>query len=445
MKTYLILLVMSVFLGTEILAVNVSVAQLTIYRLLALGTIPLLIYQLGIKNKRLVLVANSHATYALICYVLWWLWAVISVLWAENLLGWLQAVFLMTIGIASIVALYFFVSSFQQWQRLIQAVWLMISGLVVWGYFEIVTNIYLLADIEKLDKYRTFDSQPWTRIPITIFSNQNDYATLLLAYLALCLILFNLTRSTWKRLIYLVMLFASMLLIYQSGSRMALLCLILFFVVYGLLHLKWNFQPKHYLLIVSLGLAMVVLVLFLQPNLLMHLLETLRTSTLRGVITGDEARINLWHNGLMFLVKSFGFGVGAGNIEYWMEHYAYLFTNDLVNIHNWWLEILVGYGLVSFVLYVSAYGLMIYKLLQIMRSKNVFYRPVAKSLVSFMLIFILASVTSSTNMFIEWHWVYFGLIISFIKLVEMQEGKAANKRLTSQYITINREKIEVIS
>lgn len=445
MKTYFLLLVMSVFLGTEILAVDLSVAQLTLYRLLALGVIPLLFYQVTLKNRRLILMANSHATYALMAYVLWWFWAVLSLIWAESLMGWTQAIFLMTIGISSIVGLYFFVLNFRQWQRLLQGMWLMVSGLVIWGYFEIITNIYFLADLNKLDKYRTFNSQPWTRIPITIFSNQNDYATLLLAYLPLCLILYQTSRTSWQRNVYLLMLMAGMFLVYQSGSRMALLCLILFFVIYGLLYLKWDFKAKHYKwIVVGAGISVAALLL-LQPNLIMHLFETLRTTRVVGIVTGDEARINLWHNGLIFFVQSLGLGVGAGNIEHWMGNYGPFYTNELVNIHNWWLEILVGYGWVSFLLYVSAYGLMIYKLIQIMKTKNLFYQSVARGFVSFMLIFIFASITSSTNMFIEWHWVYFGLIISFIKLVEMNESR--NNRDLTTFHTKSRIKreIEVLS
>ena len=42
------------------------------------------------------------------------------------------------------------------------------------------------------------------------------------------------------------------------------------------------------------------------------------------------------------------------------------------------------------------------------------------ALITFLLVFIGASITSSNNMLIEWHWVFFGLIIAYIGIMEAQ-------------------------
>jgi len=62
--------------------------------------------------------------------------------------------------------------------------------------------------------------------------------------------------------------------------------------------------------------------------------------------------MNLIRNGLVFLSSTFGFGVGAGNIEYWMEHNPVYNTSSITNMHNWWIEILVAYGVIIFILYI---------------------------------------------------------------------------------------------
>ena len=36
---------------------------------------------------------------------------------------------------------------------------------------------------------------------------------------------------------------------------------------------------------------------------------------------------------------------------FWMINYGELYTGGIINMHNWWLEILVGYGIVIFILY----------------------------------------------------------------------------------------------
>lgn len=436
MIIYLMILVGSVFLGTEVLAIPTPFAQITIYRLLALGVLPLVVYQLMHKNRQLSLVAHSHATYALGVFVLWGLWGFASLAWAQSLTNWAQAMFLLTVGISSVIAIYFWVNDLTQWKKLIQVAWIFMSFLVVWGYFEIITNQYFFANLGKLDKHGTFSSQPFTRIPITTFSNQNDYATMLLAYLTVCLILFFLTNKNWQRIMYIAMFFLASYLVYRSGSRMALLCLILLIGLNFLLNFHWQLKVTHFrwglLLVIGAG----ILIVLLKPSLFNHTIQTLVQIQDGSRLTGDEARINLWHNGIIFLVTTLGLGVGSGNIEYWMANYRIIPTNDLINIHNWWLDILVGYGIIVFALYVLVYGLLAVRLHQLMRSQREQIRHIARAIFSFVVIFIIASITSSSNMLIEWHWVFFGLIISFIKIMDL----SLQKRTFQQKITIDLKK-----
>ncbi|MGH2120112.1 O-antigen ligase family protein, partial [Aerococcus sp. L_32] len=172
---------------------------------------------------------NSYATGMVTVYLLWWVWALCSVLWAMSLGSWLQAMVLLTLGISSIVGIFLWTKDYVQWRTLIKAVWVMMTFLSIWGLFEITTNTYLLADLGKLDKYSTFVTQPWTRIPITYLANQNDYATILLATLPINLILMNTTKNSLKKLLTLLCMLLSTFLIFQSGSRMSLLMALAFY------------------------------------------------------------------------------------------------------------------------------------------------------------------------------------------------------------------------
>ena len=98
----------------------------------------------------------------------------------------------------------------------------------------------------------------------------------------------------------------------------------------------------------------------------------------------------------------------------------FLPIDEFTNIHNWWLEILVGYGVIVFVLYVVSYGLLIQSLNRLRHHESKVIRQIAISFISFLVVYIFASITSANNMLIEWHWVYFGIMISFVKLMEMK-------------------------
>lgn len=421
MYLYLLILVCSIFLGTEILAIPTPVAQLTIYRLLALSTIPLVLYQVTRPRQQLKIATTNTATNVVFCFLLWWFFAFSSVLWAVDLIGWFQHFFLMSIGMSSIIALYTWVSDLRMWKRLISGAWVSVTGLVVWGYFEIITNIYIFANVAKLDKYQTFSSQPLTRIPITTFENQNDFATLLLAYLALCLIMYYFSHKNWHRILYAISFLAATYLVYRSGSRLSLLCLLLFVVVHSFSYIRLDLKLKHYLVTLALGTMGVISLLMSRPSLINKVTSLFYFGGHLNELSGDTIRMNLWRNGMIFLGETAGFGVGLGNIEHWMLENAFWTTNGqqlITNMHNWWLEILVGHGLFAFIAYVLAYSLLLLRLLNISKQNSQATARAAHALFSFMLIFIFASITSANNMLIEWHWLFFGLIISFVKVCD---------------------------
>lgn len=419
MLVYLIILVSSVFLGSNLIAVTLPVGQISIYRIFSLLVIPMVIFFLIKDRKAFKIHRNSYATGMVTVYLFWWVWALCSVLWAISLGSWLQAMILLTLGISSIVGIFLWTRDFVQWRTLIKAVWVMMTFLSIWGLFEITTNIYLLADLGKLDKYSTFVTQPWTRIPITYLANQNDYATLLLAALPINLILMNTTKNSLKKLLTLLCMLLSTFLIFQSGSRMSLLMALAFYGIYVLLGVRWDFTRKQVLTTGSIVLALALLAFAFVPPI-RGMVTDLIYILPRPVISGDVGRMNMWRNGLMYLGKTFGLGVGAGNIEVWMEIFGPLPTNNIFNIHNWWLEILVGYGAFIFIAYVLGYALMIYRLFNLKKFVNRMHQKIMNALITFLLVFIGASITSANNMLIEWHWVFFGLIIAYIGIMEAQ-------------------------
>lgn len=417
LRKYLVLLVASVFLGTELFAIPTPVVQISPYRILVLALFPIFFYQIWKSDKSIKIQAYSNATVIVGIFAFWWLWGIFSGIWAMSLMSWIQAVFLLTLGVTSILGLYLWTQDLLHWQEMLNAVWLMMSFLALWGLYEILSNHYIFADMAKLDKYGSFASQIWSRIPITIFANQNDYATMLLAYLPLNLIKMNLSSNGRLRFVYLLPIALTLFLVYRSESRLIFLSLGLFFLIYCLLQFKWDIGLNKLLFIASLTIISLIILIISLPAL-RNLIDQLFYFAGDLVNTGDSRRVNLWRNGLLFLGQTLGFGVGAGNIEVWMRNLSFLLVDEFTNIHNWWLEVLVGYGLLVFILYIVAYGLLIYTFFKLRRSDSLKQRQIANAFISFLIVYIFASITSANNMLIEWHWVYFALMIAFIKLTE---------------------------
>lgn len=417
MLIYLMLLVGSVCLGTELFALETPFLQITLYRVLSLGFVPLFLYKIYQKDPRLTFDRRNMATGVVGVYVFWLLWAFISGAWAWQFRQWFQSTFLIALGVFSILALYFWLRDTRSWQRVMQVFWLMQCLLILWGLYEILTNHYVFADLAKLDKHNIFASNPWNRIPITVFENQNDYATFLLAGFPVSFILAGLSQSFGKKVLYLLPSLLSVFLIFRSESRMILLSVLLFFVIYLAFQVRWDLRRQTLLKVGGIALiVLLALVVFLPP--LRAKVASLVYIGGNLLLTGDVVRLNLWRNGLIFLAASLGLGVGAGNIEPWMRWTDLLPIKEITNMHNWWLEILVAYGMVVFILYVMAYCALLYKLWTSRYAVPARYRNVNHCFIAFLLVFIPASITSANNILIEWHWVFFGLLISYVNIME---------------------------
>lgn len=415
MRRYVLMMAMMVFLGTEILALSTPVGQLTLYRLMALGCWPILLYSTLIESRQIKIDANNPAWLHPLVYLIWLIWGLFSGLWAGSFKHWVQASFLLLVGVTSVWALVLWIENRFDWNKLTRSIWWMMTGILLWGLFEVFTNRYFLADLSKLDPYNQF-AQGWTRrIPVTIFTNQNDYATMLIAYISLTTIQWIQAKHFRSKLLYLILLMLSGLLIYRTDSRMILLSTILYVMVLCLLTYRIDYSAKQIIKLVVLAGFILAGVIIITPSLrekVVHLIHIVGPS----MNTGDSRRMNLWRNGLVLLSQSFGFGVGAGNIEYQMQMQPFLPVDGFTNIHNWWLEILVSYGAIIFVLYVFSYGMMLRQLFELRNWQPAKKRQITNAFIAFLIVYIFASITSANNIKIEWHWVYFGLIISYLRI-----------------------------
>lgn len=418
MYLFIVLMAMTVFLGTEILAIPTPLAQMTLYRMMIFSLIGITFIQLVMKQLHLKIHPKMVSSFAVGVLSFWWIWALFSGIWAINKIAWLQSMFLLTLGVGAVLLMYLHVNQMHQLKLVVYGIWFMMTLLLVLGYIEITFNFYLLANLSKLDKYGTFNSRPFSRIPVTIFENQNDFATMLLAYLPLNVILFKKHRHIIMRLMVVVIMVLTTYLIYRTQSRLVFLSALLFYGVLFLQQFKWDIRSKDLRQWFMLGIGSITSLILVLPPLRNAVLGVIYTGGIYDM-SGDEVRVNLWRNGFLFLAKTFGFGVGAGNIETWMVDFGFYPTENIVNMHNWWLEILVAYGGLVFVLYVVMYGLLIHRLQQLKRQLGDIDVVICQSLIAFLVAFAFASVTSANNMLIEWHWIYFSVIISYLKLAEL--------------------------
>ena len=164
-------------------------------------------------------------------------------------------------------------------------------------------------------------------------------------------------------------------------------------------------------------LGVVFLMVLLNPEIIKNLFGLISENLYFNYSSqggSDYVRINLIKNGLFFLISTFGLGVGAGNIEQWMIGKAIYNTNGIINMHNWWLEIIVGYGLLIFIMYLVFYIKLFKSVYRIFKySRNEIDISISLGIMCFMVGYVIGSVSSSSNVNSEWLWVFWGIAVAY--------------------------------
>lgn len=100
-----------------------------------------------------------------------------------------------------------------------------------------------------------------------------------------------------------------------------------------------------------------------------------------------------------------------------MQNYGTRFTNHVNNLHNWWIEILVGSGVVVFAAVIIAW-LSSYRKL-ILKYISGYNRNAVSVLISFGIVYAIGCIAPSTLYSAEWPWFMLGLYFFFIDNVDL--------------------------
>ena len=151
---------------------------------------------------------------------------------------------------------------------------------------------------------------------------------------------------------------------------------------------------------------------------------TLSDNELKALYSSVGVRKTLLLNGLYFLHQSNYMGVGAGNIETYMaqEDLPY-YVGEFRNIHNFWAEVLVAYGLPVFLaLLIVFVALSVYLLIAAIKRPMRRDRTIAAGLLASLAAFSIASISPSSVIGSEWLWVFYGILMTGYSLLQRQKS-----------------------
>lgn len=400
-------------IGAHIVSVDIRVMSISLYRglLIVIVCVFLASQFLSCKQKRFRY--QQECWYLIFFNSIWLVFSVISAFWAKDMTALMKSVFFIATGALINIVLVYYLDEKKKILGLLYTFLIVIIYSNLVGWFELIIERYYFVDSGRAKYYAHYD------MPVSTMGNTNDFGLLMLFGVFISGTVFFLSRSRLIKLSCLAIAASSIILCTYTRSRASL-----FGIGIGLLTLVLIQVFRSYSL-KKMAVFFLIPILVIASVIAWPILSTEYDAIQSGIQneTGSNyIRVNLIKNGVDFLVQTGGFGVGAGNVEYWMSHYAKHSTLGIINIHNWWLEILVGYGLLVFIGYLIMYGLMIRKLIWMIRfSKDRQLVIICTGMLCIMLGFTVGAISSSSNINKEWLWLFWAFVITVINYAYLNQ------------------------
>lgn len=425
----LYLLIAATFLNNAIYSIDVGPFSLFPYRLLLVIALFLFLVNV-LQNKEFHQRWRDVKVKGMLSFFLFWLgYGFISLLWTKSFSDGVKYLFLLGMGTAFICLI---VMHFTKLERLMSfyVIWMAMTVLLM------LIGFYNHFTLQHLPSSSLYSGPEYKQhYPTSVFFNQNDFATFLsitfFFYLSLC----KNSKNGYIKGTALILSLCAIVLIGYTGSRASLLGVALGGAVYVFILLPRLLKKWAILLSAAFSILFVLLFYNRIAGVIYRLFFAPTDSAYNNeVLPSNEARANLLKNAFHYLLDSFGFGVGAGNVPYYLRNEPIFATNQVEQVHNWLVEILVNFGLVVFLGYVVLYVFLFYQLYRFYgkglgRSEKMLIEGTLVALVSFLVSSI--SPSSISNLF--FHWVFLALAISIVNVMKNSKAEERTLRGSSFY------------
>ena len=418
---FLYLTIISAFTGTLYLSVPVGTTQMFPFRFLLILMWLLFLFGILINDFQLNLKHIRVKKY-LKFFAFWVGYAFFSLIWAPDTTEAIRNIIFLVSGVSVIFFLVYYIRDIKG-LKIVFWMWLLIFiTLIPVGLWEITTGNHL-----HVSKYSDIPWKIYT--PTTVFYNTNDFATYISLTLPLVFVWIRYSRTSYNRVFGIFILFLGLLLLVYTNSRQNYVAFLLGIGFWFLFLVKLQSKMKIFIISLIGGL----LILFSMPDeiVIIDIKEIVsiidrNISTLTGKgLQEDQSfgvRKNLIKNALYFTAKTIGFGVGAGNIEYYMANHSVYQVYGLTNAHNWWMEILVNYGILIFVGYLILYISLLLKLYRVYNKLSDFTeRMICEALLVGWIGFFVGSGGPSSIMAFSPQWLFLGFILSFLNYIRLKD------------------------
>ncbi|WP_408007866.1 O-antigen ligase family protein [Pseudalkalibacillus sp. A8] len=409
-------LIGSFFIGPGIINVAVGPISIFPYRIFLVVMGMLFLFEF-VKQKHKLSIDSLYVKPALYFFMYWLGYGLLSLIWVKSLSFGLRDFIFLASGVLTI----FFVVYFFYRER----------DYVV--FFSIWVGAVLLFILLGFWNHLSHQHLPISRLatapdyirgrPSAVFTNENDFASFMVIGIFFGFALFNHAKRILLKALGISITLSGLYLILVSTSRASIIAILLGFGFWFLF--LANLKQKVRTVVISLVTVFTGTLLFFERaasavgSIVAEISSVVGDP---GVEEGSvDIRKNLLRNGMAFLQDTYGLGIGAGNAEYYIKNESIYPTFGQTNLHNWWAEIMVNYGVFIFTCYILLYIWMIFKLYRINRNYGSWkVKMISESLILGLVVFSIASVSPSSIMTLSYTWLLFAFGLGFLNYMYMK-------------------------
>lgn len=336
-----------------------------------------------------------------IFFIIWLFYALLQMFYVEQLPRTVNQLQVLFYGIILIFLMGKLINSPKRIETIYKFWGIGVLCTIIIAWWEILTNNHLPqsgADFYLMENVAT-----------VTFYNPNDYCYFLALSIPVILHWIGL-RGLYK-VTGLFMLLSAFYIMFMNEARLIIILFALSVFAYSIK--LW--KEKRYKMFIFFA-TIVAISSFYFKDTVQGAIESVTS------VTGTDASLNVradLTNSALNIFKQHPFGVGPGNLELYLPRIQFGSS-----VHNFWLEILLNYGVIIFVLFILFYSSALLSLLKI-KSKDL-KRKISPILWS-SVIFVPACVQSSSVFSFNITWFLFGLIICALNIKRKEEVKKVNE------------------
>ncbi|MDM5299618.1 O-antigen ligase family protein [Bacillus pumilus] len=411
------LLIAFTFLNNAFFSIHVSFFSLFLYRILLLVAFALFIWRMRDKGTYISQWQHIRVKGILGFFAAWFLYGLISLLWAHSVTDGLKYMSLLAMGMGFVFLVVMYIQRMDQLVTF-YSIWLVMTVFVMGiGFY----NHFTLNHLPNTSLY--LGPAYKQHYPTSVFFNQNDFATFLSISFFLYVACMRQMKNGYVKAFGLLGAISALYLILLTESRASLLGIFAGIAIY-----VWLLMPrflKKWSLIAVAGLGVVFIAVFSAKIYSVFndlFLASQVAHSFSEPLPSNIARANLIKNAWHFFTDSYGFGVGAGNVSYYLAHYSIFDTDQVVEVHNWLLEVMANFGFAIMLGYISVYAYLMFTLYQQYQLADTrAAKMIIEGLFAAMLSFLVSSISPSTVSNLYFHWVFLGLVIAAVNISKNQQ------------------------